>query len=45
MHVLSSIEINLLKVTELALSKYERGNEEKKYEPLRFLKVIIISTF
>ena len=29
MHVLSSIEINLLKVTELALSKYERGNEEK----------------
>ena len=26
MHFLSSIEINLLKVTELALSKYERGN-------------------
>ena len=29
MYVLSSIVINLLKVMQLALSKYERGNEEK----------------
>ena len=30
MHFLSSIEIILLKVTELTLSKYERGNDAKK---------------
>ena len=36
MHFLSLIEINLLKVTELALSKYERGNDAKKSEQSRF---------
>ena len=32
MHFLSSIEIHLLKVTELTLSKYERGNGAKRRE-------------
>ena len=35
MNLLSSIEIHLLKVTQLALSKYERANGAKKRE--RFL--------
>ena len=35
MHFLSSIEILLLKLTSIALSKYERGNGAKKRE--RFL--------
>ena len=35
MHFLSSIEIYLLKVAEVALSKTERGNSAKKRE--RFL--------
>ena len=35
MHFLSSIEVCLLKVTLIALSKYERGKGLKKFE--RFL--------
>ena len=32
MHFLNSIEINLLKVKLIALSRYERGNGTKKRE-------------
>ena len=42
MHFLSSIEINLLKVTEIALSKYERGNGVKKCERFLVSKVEFI---
>ena len=39
MHFLSSIEIHLLKLTLIALSKYERGNGAKKRECFLVLKV------
>ena len=39
MHFLSSIEIHLLKVTQIALPKYERANGAKKRERFLVLKV------
>ena len=43
MHFLSSIEIHLLKVTLIALSKYERGNGAKIRE--RFLASKVVFNF
>ena len=39
MHLLTSIEFDLLKVTEIALSQYERANGAKISERFLVLKV------